>query len=69
MIQHYLLNLEATIKDKWDEPALCFFQGEQFTFGQLAEHIARFHLLFRENQIAIGDKSALCAKNTARIPS
>ena len=66
MIQHYLLNLEATIKEKWDEPALCFFQGEQFTFGQLAEHIARFHLLFRENQIAIGDKIALCAKNTAR---
>ena len=66
MEQHYLLNLEATIKRKWDKPALCFFQGEELSFGQVAGHIARFHLLFKENGIAVGDKIAICAKNTHR---
>ena len=66
MEQHYLLNLEATIKRKWDQPALCFFQGEELSFGQVAGHIARFHLFFKENGIAVGDKIAICAKNTHR---
>ena len=65
-MHNYLNLLNTTIKQNWDKPALCFFQGETITFGKLAEYIARFHLLFDEAGIKRGDKIALCAKNTDR---
>lgn len=66
MEQHYLSVLKETISKRWDKPALCFFQGEEITFEGLAGHIGRFHLLFEENGLKVGDKIAICAKNTNR---
>ena len=65
-MKHYFTRLEEAIKTGWDRPALGNFRGELFTFGQLAEQIAKFHIFFEAIGIKKGDKVALCAKNSAR---
>lgn len=65
-MHNYLNLLNSTIKENWEQKALCFFQGEEITFEGLARHIARFHLYFEEVGIKKGDKIAICAKNTNR---
>ena len=63
---HYLTRLEQATKKNWDRPALMNFRGEGFTFGQMAEQIAKFHVFFEKIGLKKGDKVALCAKNSAR---
>ena len=63
---HYLTRLEQATKNNWDRPALMNFRGEGFTFGQMAEQIAKFHAFFEKIGLKKGDKVALCAKNSAR---
>ena len=65
-MQHYFSRLENAIRSNWERPALGNFRGELFTFGNLAEHIAKFHLFFEKIGLNKGDKVALCAKNSAR---
>lgn len=65
-MEHYFSRLEHAIKQNWEKPALCNFNGEKFTFGDLATNIAKFHILFSESGIKKGDKIALCARNSAR---
>ena len=65
-MKHYFTRLEEAIRTGWDRPALGNFRGELFTFGQLAEQIAKFHIFFEAIGIKKGDKVALCAKNSAR---
>lgn len=65
-MEHYFSRLEHAIKQNWEKPALCNFNGEKFTFSDLATNIAKFHILFSESGIKKGDKIALCARNSAR---
>ena len=65
-MHNYLNDLHSTIKNNWDKPALCFFQGETITFEGLARHIAKFQIFFDELGVKRGDKIALCAKNSNR---
>ncbi len=65
-MEHYFTRLENAIRQNWDNPALCNFNGEKFTFCDLATNIAKFHILFSEVGIKKGDKIALCARNSAR---
>ena len=65
-MEHYFSILEQTIKRNWDMPALCNYQGESFSFRQMAENIEKFHIFFNEIGLKKGDKVALSAKNTAR---
>lgn len=65
-MEHYFSRLERTIKQNWENPALCNFNGEKFTYGDLATNIAKFHILFSECGVGKADKIALCAKNSAR---
>lgn len=64
--RHYLSKLQDTIKECWDKKALCNFQGESFTFAELAVNIEKFHILFEHSGIKKGDRIAICARNTAR---
>ena len=63
---HYFVRLQETIRLQWDEPALCNFQGESITFGEMARQIARMHLMLQEAGVKKGDHIALCARNTCR---
>ena len=44
---NYLEQLQGTIKNNWGAKALSNFQGEDFTFGELATTIEEFHCFFR----------------------
>lgn len=65
-MKHYFTRLEEAIKANWSRPALGNYRGELFTFGEFAEHIARFHVFFEAIGLKKGDKIAICAKNSAR---
>ena len=65
-MKHYFTRLEEAIKANWTRPALGNYRGELFTFGEVAENIARLHVLYEAAGLKKGDKVALCAKNSAR---
>ena len=57
---HYLTRLEQAIKNNWNRPALGNYRGELFTFGEVAENIAKLHVLYEAVGLKKGDKVALC---------
>ena len=65
-MKHYLKKLEDTIRQRWDYKALCDYEGESFTYADLAEHIEVFRLFLNEAGIAKRNKMAICARNSAR---
>lgn len=65
-MKHYLTKLEETIHNHWDQPALCDFGKDVFTYGDIARCTELFHIFFEKAGIAKGDKIALCARNSAR---
>ena len=54
------------MKSNWERPALGNYRGELFTFGEVAENIAKLHVLYNAIGLKKGGKVALCAKNSAR---
>jgi len=65
-MKNYLKIIEETVKTYWDKPALCNYNGEKFTYGDIATLIAKFHIVFQKCGFKQGDKMSICAKNTAR---
>ncbi len=64
-MKHYLTHISDSIKKYWDNPALSNFGAETYTYGQLAEGIEKYHILFKECGIKKGDNVALYARNSA----
>ena len=65
-MKHYLKNLEETVRNHWTQKALCDYNGDSFTYAQLAINVERFRIFFSAVGINKGDKIALCARNSAR---
>ncbi|MBR5170428.1 MAG: AMP-binding protein [Muribaculaceae bacterium] len=65
-MKHYLKNLEDTVRNHWTQSALCDYNGDSFTYANLAINIEQFRLFFDTVGINTGDKIALCARNCAR---
>ena len=65
-MRHYLTNLEETIREQWTRKALCDYNGDSFTYAQLATNIERFNIFFSTAGIGKGEKIAICARNSAR---
>ena len=63
---HYLKKLEDTIREHWDQKALCDYNGDTFTYADLAKNIEQFKIFFSTTGIKKGDKIAICARNSAR---
>ena len=63
---HYLKKLEEQIRLHGDKPALCDYNGSSWTYAELAEQIAQFHLFFKAAGIRKGDRIALCGRSSAR---
>lgn len=57
--------LKASIQKNWEHKALCDAGKEAITFAEMAEKIARLHLLLQEAGIKPQDKIALCGRNSA----
>lgn len=65
-MEHYLKKLENTIHKRWNQKALCDFEGEAFTYADLATNIEQFRIFLSEAGITKRNKIAICARNSAR---
>ena len=64
-MRHFISYFNDAVKKYWDLPAVTNFGKETYTYGQMAEQIAKYHILFNEAGIKKGDKVALYARNSA----
>ena len=64
-MKHFVSLLNDSVKNNWDLPAVTNFGSNTYTYGQMAEQIVRYHILFSEAGIKKGDKVALYARNSA----
>ena len=65
IMRHLVSYFNDAVKEFWDLPAVTNFGKETYTYGQLAENIARYHILFKGVGIKKGDKVALYSRNSA----
>lgn len=63
--KNYIALFEKSVKTYWDKDALTDYQGDSFTYADVARQIEKIHILFREDGIQPGDKIAICARNWA----
>ena len=64
--RHFLDYIQTTIRRDWKEPAMTDYDdGGEFTYGEMAEKIARIHVLFKAMGLKKGDKVALCGRNSS----
>ena len=64
-MKHFISIFNESVKQNWDSPAVTNFGGNTYTYAQMAENIAKYHILFSESGIKKGDKVALYARNSA----
>ncbi len=64
-MKHFVSHFNDSVKENWASPAITNFGGVTYTYGQLAQQIAKYHILFAESGIKKGDKVALYARNSA----
>lgn len=62
--QNFIKIYENSFKKNWDLPALTDYKGNaSYTYSELAQEIAKIHLLFSDIGIEKGDKISLVGKN------
>lgn len=68
MIKKNFIKLyEHSFKENWDLPCYTDYgEDTTFTYGQVAEEIAKLHLLFQHCSLRRGDKISIIGKNTSR---
>lgn len=68
MIKENFIKLyENSFRDNWDLPCYTDYgEEESYTYGQVAEEIAKLHLLFKHCSLRRGDKISIIGKNNAR---
>ena len=64
-MKHFVSYFNDSVKKNWELPAITNFGKETYTYAQMAEGIAKYHILFKETGIVEGDKIALYARNSA----
>ena len=60
------LNIEESIRRHWSTPALSDYGQHTMQYSDVAEGIAKIHILFEETGIKKGDKIAICSRNMSR---
>ena len=64
-IDNFIKLYEKSFAENWDLPALSDYGKDPQTYGQMAEEIAKIHMLYKSIGIRQGDKIALCGKDSA----
>lgn len=66
MIKERLIGyIEQSISKNWGIEALSNYKEKGYTYKEIAEHILKLHIFFRESGIKEGDKIALVGRNSA----
>ena len=65
-VKHYLKTLEETVRQQWDQKALCDYEGDAFMYADIAISIEKFRIFLTEAGITKRSKMAVCARNCAR---
>ncbi|MDD6210336.1 MAG: AMP-binding protein [Bacteroidales bacterium] len=65
MKERFLQLIEDSIRNYWDVPAFSDYKGETFYYRDVAEHIAKYHVLLELLGIKKGDKVALVGRNSS----
>lgn len=63
--ENFIQFIESSIKNNWDTSAFSDYNGDSYTYSDVAIRIARIHLAFKQGGIERGDKVALLGKNSA----
>ncbi len=68
MIKENFIKLyESSFRENWDLPCYTDYgENVDYRYGQVAEEIARLHLLFKHCSLRRGDKIAVIGKNNSR---
>ena len=68
MIQENFIKLyEHSFRENWELPCYTNYgENESYTYGEVAQEIAKLHLLFKHCQLRRGDKISIIGKNNAR---
>jgi long-chain acyl-CoA synthetase len=66
MNERFLELVENSIKAHWELPALTDHKSNTFYYKNMAEEIAKLHLVFEKANIRKGDKIALMGRNSSR---
>ena len=66
MNERFLELIEKSIKANWKLPALTDHKGKTFYYKDMAEEIAKLHVVFQHANIQKGDKVALMGRNSSR---
>ena len=64
-MKHFVSIFNESVKSNWNSPAVTNFGGVTYTYAQMAECIAKYHIFFKEAGIEKGEKIALYARNSA----
>ena len=65
--ENFIKLYENSFKENWDLPCYTDYgEDTTFTYGQVAEEIAKIHLLFQYCSLRRGDKISIIGKNTSR---
>ena len=65
MNDRFLELIENSIKAHWELPALTEYKGKTFYYKDMAEEIAKLHIVFSQAGITKGEKIALMGKNSS----
>ena len=68
MLKENLIELfQKSFRENREQPAVTdYFKKETFSYFELAQEIAKLHLLFEEAGVRRGDKIALIGRNNPR---
>ena len=68
MLKENLIELfQTSFRENWEQPAVTdYFKKETFSYFELAQEIAKLHLIFEEAGVRRGDKIALIGRNNPR---
>ena len=63
--ENLVLYFENSLKSNWEKPAFSDYKGSTLRYFEVAQIIARYHILFEKLEIKPGDKIALLGKNSS----
>ncbi len=63
--ESFVARIERSIRTNWMRPSLSDYEGETFTFADVARRIAKLHLAMDSLGIVPGDRIALYGRNNA----